>query len=308
MSIFTITPDKSNKDIPKGMSNEQAKSYYLSLFGDFKGRMPDPTVEAFEDKWVFRADLAPAGLKAFGAEKVIAEAKEDVLVYCAPRVGHAPDAIATLAKMYDKKCVFFCPAAAQASKHQAVLKARGADLRFIKIAAMPTLNVYAKRWAEKHGALFLPFGLTGVPTVTAGLVNAATNISRQLGKDPSQVWMAVSTGTAIRAFQIAWPYSSAHGVAVARNIHDGEVGNAVLRSASVPFLRPVKNEELPYFQTTATYDAKAWSDFIIFGATDSIFINVGADAEIEKYLYNGLIESIDSQREWGDMRDYERGL
>lgn len=309
MSIFLITSSDYNRDVPNGMSRAEAKEHYLKMYGDFEPKMPDPAtlLERFEDKWILRADLAPAGLKAYGAEKVIAETKEDILVYCAPRVGHAPDAIATLAEMYGKRCVFFCPAAKEASKHQAVLKARKADLRFIKIAAMPTLNVYAKRWAEKHGAKFLPFGLSGVPEVIAGLVKLADRITQTIG-EPSEVWMAVSTGTAIRAFQIGWPNAKACGVAVARNMHDGEIGVAKLRSAAIPFLRSVKPRELPPFQSTANYDAKAWLDFVEHAAPGAIFINVGADAEIERFLTPGLVESIDSQREWGDMRDLERGV
>lgn len=306
--MFEITTDKSNKDIPPFYTTKEARDYYLNMHNGFRGNMPEPILQQWGDKVILRADLAPAGLKAYGAEKLIAETEEEVLVYCAPRVGHAPDAIATLAEMYDKKCVFFCPAAKHPSKHQAVLKARGADLRFIKIAAMPTLNVYAKRWAEKHGARFLPFGLSGVPDVTAGLVDLGARISAQLGDDPTEVWMAVSTGTAIRAFQIAWPNAAARGVAVARNMHVGEIGTARLRSADVPFLKGVKPHELPSFPTTATYDAKAWSDFEVFGAPGSIFINVGADAEIERHLTPGLIESIHSQREWHDMSDFDRGL
>jgi len=308
MSLFTITSDNRNKDVPAGMSTEQAREHYLAMHGDFRGKMPDPVIEPFGDKLVLRADLAPAGLKAYGAEKLIADCDKEVLVYCAPRVGHAPDAIATLAKLYGKRCVFFCPAAEKPSKHQAVLKAHGADLRFIKIAAMPTLNSYAKRWAEKHGAHYLSFGLSGIPYVTAGLVCLAARIEQHLGKRPSEVWMAVSTGTAIRAFQIGWPGVKARGVAVARNMHDGEIGHAVLRSADIPFLRPVKPGDLPPFETTATYDAKAWQDFVDFGRPDSIFINVGADACIERFLTPGLIESIDSQRQWHDMTDLERGL
>ncbi len=42
--------------------------------------------------------------------------------------------------------MFFCPASGAPSKHQKALLAYGADLRFIKIAAMPTLNSYAKKW------------------------------------------------------------------------------------------------------------------------------------------------------------------
>lgn len=297
--MFEITTDKSNKDLKIA-----DRAGYLKMFGEFESKMPNPKdlIQPFEDKFIFRADLAPAGLKAFGAEKVISQTKENILVYCAPRVGHAPDAIATLAKMYGKKCVFFCPASSQPSRHQAVLKAHGADLRFIKIAAMPTLNVYAKRWAEKYGAKFLPFGLSGVPEVTAGLVNMASKMP-----EPTEAWMAVSTGTMIRALQIAWPNAICRGVAVARNIKDGEIGNAVVRTATIPFLKGVKSNELPPFPTTATYDAKAWNDFVKYGKPGAIFINVGSDASIERLLTPGLIESINSQRDWHDMSDYERG-
>lgn len=298
--MFEITSDKSNRDLK--VTNREG---YLKMFGNFQSKMPDPNdlIENFEDKFVFRADLAPAGLKAFGAEKMISEIKEDVLVYCAPRVGHAPDAIATLAKMYNKRCVFFCPASKEPSRHQAVLLAHGADLRFIRIAAMPTLNIYAKRWSDKHGAKFLPFGLSGVPEVTAGLVNMASKI-----KEPSEAWMAVSTGTMIRALQIAWPNTVCNGIAVARNIKDGEIGNAIVKSCHLPFLKGIKESEMPPFPTTATYDAKAWSDFVTKGKPGSIFINVGSDASIEKLLKPGMIESINSFREWRDMSDYERGL
>lgn len=305
--MFSITESMQNKDLPGRMTRQEAKVHYLNMYGhDFVPKMPDPVIERFEDKWVLRADLAPAGLKAYGAEKLIAEIKEEVLVYCAPRVGHAPDAIATLAKLYGKRCVFFCPASARASNHQAVLKAHGADLRFIRTAAMPMLNALAKRWAEKHGAKFLPFGLSGVPEVTAGLVKLADKIQKQIG-EPSEVWMAVSTGTAIRAFQIGWPNCEARGVAVARNMHDGEIGLAQLRSATIPFLKPVKKDQLPPFPTTATYDAKAWDDFVLLGKPNSIFINVGADAAIERLIGEVDIDSIDSAREWDDRRDLERG-
>lgn len=305
MALFTITTDKTNKDIPAGMTARQARDHYLKMYGDFQPKMPKAIVEPYKDKFILRADLAPAGLKAYGAEQLIAETKEDVLVYCAPRAGHAPDAIATLAKLYGKKCVFFCPASAQPSKHQAVLKAHGADLRFIKIAAMPTLNVFAKRWAEKHGAKFLPFGLSGVEKVTAGLVKLADNLGFY-----SEFWMAVSTGTATRALQIGWSANPvgcrAYGVAVARNMHAGEIGNAQLESATIPFLKATKVQ--PPFPTTANYDAKAWEAFDKHASPGSIFINVGSDEHIEKLYGQVDLTTIDSKREWHDMRDFERGL
>lgn len=305
MSQFTITTDKTNKDIPLGMDLLQAKQYYTDMYGEFSPKLPQPEecLDRFEDKWILRCDWSPAGFKAFAAEKVISEVQEDTLVYCAPRVGHAPEAICVLAGMYGKKVVFFCPASKEVSNHQAVLSTYpNVELRFIKIAAMPTLNVYAKRWAAANGAKYLPFGLSGVPQVTAGIVNLCNRITNRIG-EPSEFYCATSTGTMIRGLQIGWPNATPVSVAVARNIHEGEIGRADVISAEIPFLRPVKPHELPPFPTTATYDAKAWNRFVTEGKPGSIFINVGADKVLEERLGMADKSKIRSQREWGDMGD-----
>jgi hypothetical protein len=108
----------------------------------------------------------------------------------------------------------------------------------------------------------------------------------------------------IRGLQIGWPNATPKSVAVARNIHDGEIGRAQVTSATVPFLKPIK--ELPPFPTTATYDAKAWDLFDREGKPGSVFINVGADAVLEKRLSMVDKAKINSQREWHDMTDFNR--
>lgn len=301
---FEITEDRSNKDIPSGMTRSEAKDHYIKMYGDdFKSVLPDPKnlVEPYEDKFVVRFDKSPAGFKAFAAEKVIANCPKDTLVYVCPRVGHAPQAIAELARQYGKKCVFFIPASKEVSKHQAVLAAYGVDMRFVRTPAMPTINIYAKRWAEQHNAQYLTFGLSGMPQVTAGIVRVASMLP-----EPPEFWCAVSTGTMIRGLQIGWPNAKAYGLAVARNIKKGEIGDAEVNSASVPFLSPVKSHELPEFPTTATYDAKSFVEFKKHAKPGAYFINVGSDQEIEKYYSQVDVSAIDSQREWGDMRDLQR--
>lgn len=302
--LFKVTEDRSNKDIPNGMSRAEAKAHYLKKWGNFKSRIDKPVVEKYEDKWVLRADLAPGGLKAFGGERVISETPKDRLVYCAPRQGHAPDAIAMLAEMYGKKCVFFCPSSKEVSNHQAALFAYPhVDIRFFKIAAMPVLNSYAKKWAEENDAQYLPFGLTGNSMVTAGLVNMANMVTEIVGSEPTEIWCAVSTGTMVRALQIGWPNAKAHGIAVARNIHDGEIGEAEVKSATMPFLKPHSAATRMPFPTTAAYDAKAWDDFAKKGKPGAIFINVGSDEHINRNISKVDISKINSQREWKDMGD-----
>lgn len=303
--MFTITDDNSNKDLIMNMDRRDGRDYYLDMFGGFKSRFNAPVIEEYGDKYILRADLAPGGLKAFGGEKVIAETNKDTLVYCAPRQGHAPDAIAMIAKEYNKKCVFFMPASKRVSDHQGALFAYDhCDMRFFKIAAMPVLNQYAKKWAGENDAKYLPFGLTGVPTVTAGLVNMCRNVSEKLGKDPTEIYCAVSTGTMIRALQIGWPEAAAYGVAVARNIHKGERGDAILESATMPFLKRTPIADKMPIPTTGAYDAKAWELFEKQGKPGAIFINVGADEHINRNLSKVDIDNINSQRDWGDMGDW----
>lgn len=305
--MFTITDDTTNKDIQLGMSRQEAKDYYLDLWGTFESKIGLPIVQEYNGKYILRADKAPGGLKAFGGERVIAETPHDTLVYCAPRQGHAPDAIAMLAAMYNKKVVFFCPASNEVSDHQAALFAYPhVDVRFIKIAAMPVLNSYAKQWAEDNNATFLPFGLTGNAMVTAGLVNMANNVSKIIGHDPTAIFCAVSTGTMIRALQIGWPDATPFGIAVARNIHKGEIGDAVVCSATMPFLKPHPVAKTMPIPTTAAYDAKAWNMFEDGNIEGSIFINVGADEHINRNLSKVNIENINSAREWHDMGDLKQ--
>ena len=308
--MFNITTDVGNKDIPAGMNRSEARQYYYDMWnsGSFKSKIDLPVVEKYSDKYILRADLVGGGLKAFGGERVIAETDKDTLVYCAPRQGHAPDAIAMLAALYNKKVIFFCPASNKASNHQSALTAYPhVELRFIKIAAMPVLNSYAKKWAEANNAQYLPFGLSGVPTVTAGLVNMARNVTTAMGFEPTEFWCAVSTGTMTRALQIGWPNATAHGVAVARNMHPGEIGDAVLETATIPFLRAHPAALTMPCPSTAAYDAKAWDGFVAHGKPGSIFINVGSDAHINRNLASVNVDAINSARVWHDMSDFNKG-
>jgi hypothetical protein len=307
MSIFTITNDASNKDIPEGVNLHEARDYYITMRNNFNSKLTPPVVTAYENKFIFRGDASAGSLKCYGSEQLIAECHEDILVYCAPRAGMAMDAIAMLAELYGKRCVFFCPASAEPSKHQKALLAYGADLRFVKIAAMPVLNSFAKRWAEQHGAKYLPFGLSNTPSVTSGIINLAGQISNQIGYDPTEIWMSISTGTAIRALQIAWPNAACRGVVVSRNMHAGEIGRASLWSSNVPFLKDAPLSKQPPFPSTANYDSKCWDDFQNFGIKDSIFINVGSDDKIDKLCDEVKNIKINSQREWGDTRDLDVG-
>lgn len=302
--LFSITENTDNKDMPANMNLAEAKEYYLSIHrtGKFKPKLREVPVEACMDRMVVRCDLSGFGFKAIAAEKLIASIKTKTIVYCAPRAGHAALAVAELARLYKKRAVFFAPASMQASTHQLCTLALGAELRFVRIAAMPVLNSYAKKWAEENGATFLPFGLANIPEVTAGIVDLADRLAQKYG-EPKEFWCATSTGTMIRGLQIGWPKARARSIAVARNIHAGEVGRAELESATIPFLRPSKVQSP--FPSTRAYDVKAWEPCLKDGRKGAWFINVGSDAKIEMIVQGLDTSGVESMREWGDLSDLE---
>ena len=93
---------------------------------------------------------------------------------------------------------------------------------------------------------------------------------------------------------------------MARNIKCGEKGEGEVKSYHRKFYQPAENP--PRFNTTSTYDAKAYRTFIEQACPGSIFINVGSDAQIEARV-NQLPadwEKTNSSREWGDLSAFEK--
>lgn len=304
--VYEITESKLNKDIIDGLDKKESKEYYLKMFGNFKSKLPSPDFYPSPERDdIFILDFAkgPCGLKAYGAEKLIATLDSDMVGYAAPRVGHAAEAIAMLSEMYDKRAIFFAAASKQVTPHQAVvLGYKKCHLRFARIPAMPTLNAWIRKWAMDFGAVALPFGLANTPLLTASLVNMCEEHAIING-EPVEFYCAVSTGTMIRALQIGWPNSKAIGVAVARNLKLGEKGNAKVVSYHKSFYQ--KSDYLPAFATTSTYDAKAYKLFIEQAKPGAVFINVGSDEQIEKRLVKvPHWQKIKSEREWGDLGDF----
>lgn len=311
MTTFNITNVDSNKDliIEDGLveSLQEARNRYLDMYGNFKSKLEAPKFYPSPERAdIFILDFAkgPCGLKAHGAEKLIAELETDIMGYAAPRVGHAAEAIASLAETYGKTCVFFAAASKQVTPHQAVvLGYKGCELRFVKIPAMPCLNSWIRDWAKEFNATALPFGLANTPIVTAGLVKMCDNHIKVHG-EPTQFYCAVSTGTMIRALQIGWPNAEAKGVAVARNLKDGEIGNGDVISYHKTFYK--SSDYMPEFNTTATYDAKAYKRFIDEAEPGSVFINVGSDSQIEdRLIHIENWDKIDAVREWGDQSAFQ---
>lgn len=283
--------DGINKDV--GMQTlDQAKDYYLSLTKGWKPYNPPPVVKVHEGIRVVRDDLI-VGTKARAGDLLGYNLKSDTIVYCQPRTGLAGVSILDVAKRYDKKVVLFMPSSKKVSHHQACCIEQGAEAHFHRIAAMPNLNLKAKKFAEENGYSFVPLGLKH-ELATAGIVYAASMIDA-----PDEVYVATSTGVLTRALQIAWPLAKFHSIAVSRNMKAGELGRASVTSDPLPFQTGEKPHNLPPFPSIDTYDGKVWKYIPKNTGKNILFWNVGTEPVLQD---PSIYDRINSYRDW-DKKD-----
>lgn len=269
---FTITNSNVNCD------DIFTREEYLEMVKEFESSFPDPIIEIHNGITVVREDLLEVGSKARLGEALIANCKSDTIVYVQPRFGYAGVSLTKLCKKYNKKLILFMPSSKEVSEHQAYCIENGCEYHFHRIAAMPNLNRIAKNHANEIGAFFIPLGLKH-QLVTAMIIKTAIKIP-----EPKSFWTAFSTGVLNRALQIAWPNAKANGLAVSRNIQEGEKGRANVVSHYQIFQSDSKIK--PPFPSASNYDAKVWE----YLQPGDLFWNVAGNlkSNIDKKLINSF--------------------
>jgi hypothetical protein len=288
------TKSQSNLDLSDGRDLQ----YYLNLTKDYKHDFTF-TIKDIEGFKVVDDGEFLYGTKAKMADFFISQIKESALVYVCPRTGYAPFSLCHLAKKYNKKLYLIMPASKEASEHQLTAIEYGGIPIFLRIPAMPTANIWAKQFAEKIGAKYLPFGLKHELVVAGGV-----RVFHDAFKDKiiPNMWTVFSTGVLSRTLQIALPNTNFNAVAVARNVQEGELGRAKFYSHDKPFLK--ESRITPPFDCIQTYDAKGWELMKKHGNLGDWFWNVA------KNMPKPTIKpsDIDSDRAWGDHRDMQKYL
>ena len=284
--------DQSNLD----MANGKDLQYYLDLTKDYKHNFTF-TIKQVEGFNVIDDGDFEAGSKAKMADFFISQVKEDSLVYVCPRTGMAPMSLSYLAKRHNKKLYLVIPASQEASEHQLRAIEMGGIPMFVKIPAMPCANTWAKQFAEKIGARYLPFGLKHEMVVAGGVRIMYDNL-KDIGIET--MWSVFSTGVLCRTMQIALPNTTFNAVAVARNIQEGELGRAKFYTYDKAFTKQARI--IPPFDCISTYDAKGWEIMKQHGKPGDYFWNVAKNPQ--KTSLNP--KDINSQREWGDFTDFEK--
>ena len=131
-----------NQDLNFLMPNKQA---WLDLAGDWVDPFPAPELVDHDGFKVVREDMMGFGSKCRFGDILVQTCPKDTLVYVQPRYGFAGISLAYLAKKYNKKLILFSPSQKEISDHQAICVEMGAEMKFMRIAAMPVLNAHAKK-------------------------------------------------------------------------------------------------------------------------------------------------------------------
>lgn len=296
--MFETETDRTNK------YDDRSREEWLALAGDWVDRLPSglqPGDESTSSLW----DDAPfeSGTKGRWGDLLMSQVTTDEVVYVQPRVGWAGISLCELAVRYGKKLTLFMPASREASAHQLVCIERGAQPVFRRIAAMPVLNKYARDYAAAAGATFVPFGLDHPMVVAAGVASTLQHWGDR--PHPTDVVTVVSTGVLTRTLQIAFPNARFHGVAVARNMKDGECGRAAMQSYHRAFLQNASRarELSQYIDSAWNYDMKGF-EYMAEGRIDAprcestLVWNVAGEIKPQALT----AAEVDSDREWGEVR------
>lgn len=298
--MFNTATDGRNKYVDQGLTIERC----YELADGWMDEAPVPSIRPWRGRTLWDESPAAIGTKARWGDLLFSKLQTDEVVYVQPRVGWAGMSLAYLAKKHGKKLTLFMPAAKEVSQHQLVCIERGAKPVFRRVAAMPVLNKYARDYANEVGATFVPFGLDHELVVAGGVVSTL----QHWGERPAPLWVAtvVSTGVLTRTLQIAFPKAKFLGVAVARNLHNGEAGPARVVSYHRPFQRDadMANQLWPEVHSARNYDMKGL-EYIVTGRLmmpvheSSLVWNVAGEVQPESLKP----ADIHSQRDWGEVCD-----
>ena len=237
---------------------------------DFKTNLPKPVIKEYDGIKVVRDDLLSGGTKR-RAFTIYVKSKPEVdeFVYASPRQGYAQLSLAYACRDLGKKCTVTVP---QGERYWLTNKAVevGANIIEVPMGYLTNIQAKAKKYCFDNGAHLIPFG--GDHPV---IIEAMTQTALSLNVNPKEVWTVMSSGVLSRGLQAAWPNAKVYGVRIGHNTTRREQGRAETFKSKYKFQQECKEPERPPFQSSLTYDSKAWTFIKEHAGKDCLFWNVG---------------------------------
>jgi len=217
--------------------------------------MLEPIFERYNGVTVLRDDLLPGGSKSRFLPYLIKGAKE--VVFGGPFCGGAPLCLAVLGKSLGIKITLFYAKRKVLHRNQKVALEHGATIYQVPYGYMTNVQSKARRYAQDHGALFLPLGFD-VPQASDPFINDMKEINKRKGPF-DEVWVACGSGMLARCLAYGFPEAKIKAVVVglnSRNQKQSFPDNVELIDCKYRFDQDCKSK--PPFVSSENYDAKAW--------------------------------------------------
>ena len=146
----------------------------------------------------------------------------------------------------------------------------GANIIEVPMGYLTNIQSKAKKYCFDNGAHLIPFG--GDHPV---IIEAMRQTALSLDVNPTEVWTVMSSGVLSRGLQAAWPDAKVYGVRIGHNTTRREQGRAETYKSKYEFHQECKEPERPPFQSSLTYDSKAWTFIQKHATKGALFWNVG---------------------------------
>ena len=236
---------------------------------DFKTNLPKPIIKEHDGIQVVRDDLIEGGTKRRAFYTYVNSTEHEEFVYASPRQGYAQLSLAYACKDLDRKCTVTVP---QGKRYWLTDEAEelGCNIIEVPMGFLTNIQAKAKNYCLEHEAHLIPFG--GDHPI---IIEAMRRTALSLDINPTEIWTVMSSGVLSRGLQGAFPNAKVYGVRIGHNTTKREQGRAETFKSKYKFQQECKEIERPPFQSSLTYDSKAWT-FIKEHASDgALFWNVG---------------------------------
>lgn len=228
--------------------------------------LPAPVIFEHHGFRVVRDDMLEGGTKRRVIQPMVAERPEQEFVYASPAYGYAQLALAVSARETMKRATIFTAKRKRPHPLTLAAKAAGAKIVMVPYGYLSNVQSKARSYAERVGALCVPFGVDTEESVKAIAAEAA----RLQIDEPAEVWCVSGSGTLTRGLQEAWPNAEHHAVAIGANPNTGK---AIRHVAPEKFEQNAKLK--PPWPSSPNYDAKLWQFVKKIARPGALIWNVG---------------------------------
>lgn len=206
---------------------------------------------------VIRDDLLPGTTKQRGALPYLASYPDyDEFVYAGQESGHGHLCIAFVANTLGKRATLFLSSVGTSTAAvERMNKSREYGARIYAIPdKLSVVTEEARKYCDRtRGALLIPLGMDNAEyqAQMVRALNAA--IPRDLA--PARMWIVAGSGRVMRSLEELFPDTEFLSVRVGRELRSG--GDTTYVS-KYKLSQEVRDEDLPPYPASKTYDAKLW--------------------------------------------------